>query len=651
MCGILGHYNLTESAESNIKTIQEMISTINHRGPDANGYWINEEKNFSIGHVRLSILDLSKNGSQPMSSHGNNLIISFNGEIYNFKKLKKELEILGVKFQSTSDTEVLLSAFETWGVDFALTKIEGMFAIALWDKKNKKLFLIRDRMGEKPLFYGFQDDLFFFSSELRVLSKIKKFKKNVSRKSINTFLHFGYLDKDQTFFEDVYSLPKANYLVVNLLNKKVLSKEDFFYKKYWDINDNTNFKYGSLEDCECQLEQLLSEKVKDQIISDVPIGAFLSGGVDSSLIVALMQEQSANNVKTFSIGFEENGFDEAPFAKKIANYIGTEHQELYISENDLMDTATNIVNTYDQPFGDISSIPTKLLSDFVKKNVTVSLSGDGGDELFFGYNRYKVYDKFYNFKFRNLLAKTIKLLPNNTIEKVFSKIDTFSFQYVTAARINKFQKMISKKKKSKINYQILLMNDQDLINRLINYPINIEDYMELNNEYDLSKIKNKKSAHLMNILNEDLNHYLPEDILVKVDRAAMSSSLETRMPFLNHKVVEFANNLPFHYKYNSNKDMKIIIKNILYKKIPKELLTRPKQGFSVPISSWLRGTLKDWMYDNLSREGLNKTNVFNSIEINKIIDQFINKNESTNTQLIWNILMLQQWMHTNGLSL
>ena len=357
-----------------------------------------------------------------------------------------------------------------------------------------------------------------------------------------------------------------------------------------------------------------------------------------------------NKVKTFTIGFEQNGFNEAHHAKKIASFLGTEHQELYISDREVQENIKNIVNVYDQPLGDISSVPTKILSDFVRKNVTVSLSGDGADELFCGYNRYKVFDKYYNFKFRKLLAGLLKVIPKKSIESIFSKKDSFAHQYMTAARIQKFENMISKDKRSKLNYQILLMNDQSLITKILQHDSSIVDYMDLNSSYSLDDIDDKENAHLIKIMNEDLDHYLPEDILVKVDRAAMSASLETRMPFLNHKIVEFSNNLPFKYKYNDKKNMKFILKDILSKKIPENLYSRPKQGFSVPISMWLKGNLKSWMLDNLSDTSLTSTNVFIKSEINIIIRKFLNDNNSMNVQLIWNIIMIQQWMLINKLS-
>lgn len=650
MCGIVGHYSTSENKEFNISEVNKMMDSIQHRGPDARGLWADEGGHLTLGHVRLSILDLSENGSQPMHSYRQNFVISFNGEIYNFIELKKKLLLLNIKFKSSSDTEVLLTAFDTWGIEKTLSQIEGMFAIALWNKREKKLFLIRDRMGEKPLFYGIQDDLFFFSSELSVLKNLKKFNVRVSKKAINTFLHLGYLEKNQTFFENIYSVPKSNFIEINLSTNKKITYENLIIREYWNINNSKKYNFNNFEDYSYELDTLLKNKINDQIVTDVPIGAFLSGGIDSSLIVSYMQELSVNKIKTFTIGFEQNGFNEAHHAKKIANFLGTEHQELYISDREIQDNIKNIVNVYDQPLGDISSVPTKILSDFVRKNVTVSLSGDGADELFFGYNRYKVFDKYYNFKFRKILANLIKTLPKKSIELFFSNKDSFTNQYITAARIQKFENMISMDKKSKLNYQILLMNDKNLVSKILQYNSSIVEYMDLNSNYNLDDIDDKENAHLIKIINEDLEHYLPEDILVKVDRAAMSASLETRMPFLNHKIVEFANSLPFKYKYYDKKNMKFILKDILSKKIPENLYLRPKQGFSVPISMWLKGDLKSWMLDNLSDASLSTTNVFIKSEIDNIIRKFLNDNNSINVQLIWNIIMIQQWMLNNKLS-
>ena len=374
------------------------------------------------------------------------------------------------------------------------------------------------------------------------------------------------------------------------------------------------------------------------MISDVPLGAFLSGGIDSSLIVALMQENSEKKINTFTIGFDDAHFDESSHAKEIASFLGTNHNELILNEKNLLNLVLNNSSVYDQPFGDLSALPTKLLSDYTRTQVTVALSGDAGDELFCGYGRYKVFNKYYNVSFRSQISKALSVLPANGIENFFSRIPISSLHYITAQRIKKFKKMLEKEKKSRGNYLSLFMNDVKEVKKIFEFSSPIEEYLRMKENFPDSS-----ENFLRNVMDDDLNNYLPEDILVKVDRAAMSSSLETRMPFLNHKIVEMSRELPFDNLYNSNHEMKVILKKILSKKLPKKMFDREKQGFSVPIVKWLKGDLHDWMYDSLSSNQLEKTNFFNKKQIVNLLNNFTHKNQYINVQLIWNILMLQNW--------
>jgi len=643
MCGIVGFQGNIGNILEQESIIKLMMGSINHRGPDGSGSWIDPEQNITLGHQRLSIIDLSKGGHQPMESKNGRFIISYNGEIYNFHKIKKELEELDINFLSSSDTEVLIESFSHWGIEATLKKLEGMFAIALWDKKNKNLYLIRDRLGEKPLYYGLQNNIFFFSSELKALKYLVKFKKKVSRKSIDTFLHFGYFLNNETIYDDVFQVPAATYLVIPIINKKISSYDSIKINKYWHIQNNKSINNNNLENNSLKLEDLLRKKINDQMISDVPLGAFLSGGIDSSLIVALMQEQSIKKINTFTIGFTDSHFDESSSAKEIASYLGTDHNELILSESDLLKLAKNNSNIYDQPFGDLSALPTKLLTDFTKSQVTVALSGDAGDELFCGYERYKIFNKFYNVRFREYISKFVSWLPANRIENFFSRFPIDSFHYITAQRIMKFEKMLGKDKNSKGNYLSLFMSESEQVNKIFEFTPSIDDYLKLNEDFSCNS-----NDYMRNIMHHDLENYFPEDILVKVDRAAMSSSLETRMPFLNHEVIEFSQELPFDHMYSQKHEMKVILKKILSKKIPKNLFNRPKQGFSVPIVKWLKNDLRDWMHDSLSPKQLEKTGFFNSKEILNLIDNFATEKESGHVQLIWNVLMLQNWAIDNN---
>ena len=408
-------------------------------------------------------------------------------------------------------------------------------------------------------------------------------------------------------------------------------------------------QYANINDATDDLDSLLKRTIQDQMISDVPLGAFLSGGIDSSLVVAIMNEVSSNKIKTFSIGFENKFFDESNYAAKIANYIGTDHNQLIINEKEILDLSISMIDSYDQPFGDVSSIPTRLVSDFAKSQVTVSLSGDAGDELFCGYDRYSIFDKYYNFPFRKPLGALIHYLPKNLIGDFFSKFPVDAFNYINARRINKLGNMLKTNRNSKYSYQSLLMHVTDMhelnIFRKEKNNYLIKYYNDLNKIIDIDENTN----HLEYAMWNDLKSYLPNDILVKVDRAAMSVSLETRVPFLNHKIVEFARKLPLKYKYNRQQGKKIILKNLLSKKIPNHLFERPKKGFGVPIEDWLRGPLEDWMMDSLSSDQLNKSNIFNLNSINKILNNF--KSEGNlQGQLIWNILVLQNWMIKNSVT-
>lgn len=648
MCGITGFVDKFNRIENKEQTLLSMMNSINHRGPDSNGFWISNDKTISIGHLRLSIIDTTEGGHQPMHSVSGRYVISFNGELYNFIYLKKKLELLGAKFKSSSDTEVILTAFEYWGIDSALDKFQGMFAIALFDKKINILYLLRDRMGEKPLFFGLQNNLLFFSSEIRSFNSIECFSKEVSYDSINDFIHYGYFLDNKTIYKNVKNLSAGTYLKIEV--SKISDSIDQFTKtvRYWDPKKpHTKNQYSNIDLATDELEILLKDTIRDQMISDVPLGAFLSGGIDSSLIVSLMSEISSRKVKTFSIGFDNDFYDESKYASSISNYLGTDHNELVIKEKDIIDFAASMSNGYDQPFGDVSSIPTRLVSNFAKSQVTVSLSGDAGDELFCGYDRYSVFDKFYNLPFRNIIGKSIKLLPNNLIGNIFSKSKIHNIKYINSHRISKLGDMLSADKHSRFNYQSLFMSTTNIDKLNIfkfdkNMILGRNYYKLLKNE----KVLHFGDNHLETAMLDDLVSYLPNDILVKVDRAAMSVSLETRIPFLNHKVVEFALKLPLKYKYNKREGKKLILKNLLSRKMPEHLFERPKKGFGAPVEDWLKGPLADWMMDSLSSEQLNKTNVFQARGINGMISDFQTK-KNQQGQFIWNILMLQNWMIAN----
>tara|TARA_B100001248_G_scaffold250487_1_gene224619 strand:- start:14069 stop:16015 length:1947 start_codon:yes stop_codon:yes gene_type:complete len=647
MCGITGFVDCNDKIKDKSEIIDSMMNAINHRGPDSQGFWKSNDLKLFLGHLRLSIIDLSSGGHQPMHSHSDRYVISYNGEIYNYRQIKNELKSLNVNFKSSSDTEVILAAIDTWGINESILKFEGMFAISLYDKRNKNLYLIRDRIGEKPLYYGYENEVFYFSSEIKSFFQLPNFDTTLSNNGLNDFINFSFIPHHSTIFKNVHVLKAGSILKINVSSGYQNLVNSLKEESYWKPIRKNFTNFDNIDKATDYLERRLNNVIKNQMISDVPLGVFLSGGIDSSIVTSLMQEISENQIKTFTIGFEDKIYDESTYSKKVASYLGTSHYEKIISNKDVLNLATNIAKTNDQPFGDMSSIPTKLVSDFAKEHVTVCLTGDAGDELFCGYDRYSVYDKFYNTSYRELLSSLTNYLPSELIEKITSKIPVKQIQYITSRRIKKFNSMISREKGSRYNYYSLLFADNDINEQnLINTTSDLVKRYDLNNSFYLHS-KDKTLNHLEYIMNEDIKYYLPDDILYKVDRAAMSTSLETRIPFLDHQIVEFSQNLPLKYKFNGNK--KLILKNLLKRKMPSHLFLREKQGFGVPMQSWIQGNLKEWVLDTLSEEELKKTNIFSADAIKSLVTGVID-NKNQKTQLLWNVIQLQDWMRYHSLS-
>lgn len=611
-----------------------MADAISHRGPDDSGLW--QKGCIALSHRRLSIVDLSNAGHQPMISHCGRYVIVFNGEIYNHLSIRKELINLNktIKWSGVSDTEVLLTAIVCWGIEKTLMKCEGMFAIALWDNADHKLFLARDRFGEKPLYYGYINKDFVFASELKSLKMHTEFDNEIDREAIAKYLSLSYIPHPFSIYKGISKLPPANILCMDF------SKNTKNIYPYWELSSTENKVHSDSSFIIDTLHKNLNNATRDQMIADVPIGAFLSGGIDSSLIVSLMQKNTNKSVKTYTIGYHDSNYDESSYAKLVAQHLGTSHTELILSPKDLIDVVPKLPLLYDEPFADSSQVPTFLISQLARNSVTVALSGDGGDEVFGGYNRHiwtkDVWSKIHLLpKWLKFVIKRILATPSeNRWNKIYSLLE-----FIIPKR---YRIRLPGEKIHKIAKTLSALNVEELYYSLTSIWNNAESIIlgfEKNNHQALTTLGRNSTEKIMFL---DLNHYLPGDILTKVDRASMGVSLETRAPFLNHKVVEYAWNMPMEMKINQGKG-KWALRKILENYVPNNLINRPKMGFGVPIDKWLRGPLKEWYSDLLNEDTLRKDGYFDfkKIDILKREHQ-IGKNHH---HKLWNILIFQSWLH------
>ena len=639
MCGIAGFWSKKCKDPEIIG--KRMASSIIHRGPDDYGVWYDSSIGVVLAHRRLSIIDRSAAGHQPMVSSCGRYTIVFNGEIYNNSDLRNQLS--NVRWRGYSDTETLLEGFSKWGIIKTIKLSVGMFAIAVWDNFEKKLFLIRDRLGEKPLYYGWQDNTFLFGSELKSLRAHPSWKGEINRQALSLFLRYDYIPSPLTIHTDIYKLLPGTILTF-CYNEQLDSVCKFSEPiTYWDPVQNAlkgkeNPFVGSQDDAICYLDNLLKQTIRDQMIADVPIGAFLSGGIDSSLIVAIMQTQSKLPVQSFSIGFKEPKFDEAPYAKAIAQHIGTKHTELYVSETDLQNLIPELPVVWDEPFGDSSQIPTLILSRLTKQFVTVSLSGDAGDELFGGYNRY--------FECK-LLWDSIKYLPipiRNLLSTFLGAISPSIWNYLGSP----FSTILKGKAGDKIHKLLPIIKCKNF-NQFYNFFVSHwfwPEHVVINGSEPTTSITDNSNSCLNNLVERmmltDIKTYLPDDILVKVDRAAMACSLETRVPFLDHRIVEFSFSLPFSYKVHDSNG-KWILKQLLKKYVPNHLFERPKKGFGVPLNKWLQGPLRDWVDSLISEPRLKLEGFFNAKPISDTWKEHLSGKRNWQYRL-WNIIMFQAWL-------
>ena len=634
MCGFAGYLSKKISVPNT--TLAAMGKAIQHRGPDSSDTWTNSEYHIGLVHQRLAIQDLSPHGNQPMISKSQRYVIAFNGEIYNFNKIREELIPNGHTFTGHSDTEVMLAAFEQWGLEKALSKFAGMFAFALVDLQQKELILARDRMGEKPLYYGEHNGDWLFGSELKALKQHSAWQGEINRDALPLLLRHNFIPAPHTIYKNIYKLLPSTFVRVSLDTKALIET-----KKYWSLascfmqpEPLTDFDTASKA-----LEEKLNAVIAEQMISDAPLGAFLSGGIDSSTTTALMQQQSANKIKTFTIGFSEPEYNEAEHAKAVAKHIGTDHTELYVSGKDALNLIPQLGDIYDEPFADSSQLPTFLLCKMTKENVTVALSGDGGDELFCGYTRYMQYAN--QWQKRNTLKHQIKKaalsLPTNLLTQA-SKTFMASQRNLSTVSIA-----------NKIDREKLIANTKtisEFYKENVSYWVKPEAIIMSGNEPNYS-LSEEPPKHIANNLHktmmwQDLNWYLPDDILVKVDRAAMANSLETRVPMLDHRIVEFALGLPISMNVKENTG-KQLLRSVLFRHVPKELIERPKVGFAIPKAKWLRAELRDWAEALLDEKRLETEGYWNVKIIRQIWQEHLTGEIDYSFQL-WGVLMFQAWL-------
>ena len=634
MCGINGFIDKNLGPEESLKRLKIMNTLIKHRGPDAEGIEITDGIYF--GHRRLSIIDLSKNANQPMNSSSGRFLITYNGEIYNFPSIKKYLiKEFNTHFHTSSDTEILVNLIDAIGLNDALKMIEGMYAFALYDKKTKKLSLARDRFGEKPL-YWFQDEgKIYFSSELQPLINSLKDILTINFKNLDHFFKKSYVPPTKSIFNEIFKVKAGSYITFNISDSHYSKPSQIIY---WDHISNTfsgknNIYSNNYDVCKSELGKLIEEKVKATMVSDVPLGAFLSGGYDSSCVVAMMQKNSMEKIKTFSIGFTNQDFNEAIYAKQISDYLGTDHYEHYVSKEDLIDTILKLPSIYTEPFADSSQIPTLMLSELTRSHVTVSLSGDGGDELFGGYGRYFLGEK---------LKKTLGLAPQS-LRKFIKNKNLLTYSKPLIGAILKNSVTGFNQKFNKLENIIDYTNDANLYKKLaefIDSPMNQEHSIDLSNE-----IWNSDLSFFEKAMTQDAVDYLPGDILTKVDMAGMSVSLESRIPLLNHQIAEFSTRIPFNFLH-AHGTGKYILKDIVHDHIPVTIMDRPKKGFDIPLSDYLRNELRDYS-DSKIKYGKNKfSEHLNFKKIDELWENHMNQTiESPN--LLWNIITFFAWHETN----
>jgi asparagine synthase (glutamine-hydrolysing) len=663
MCGLAGFIGDNAAHASDwTSLLRRMGDSIAHRGPDDSGVWMDADMGIGLVHRRLSIVDLSSAGHQPMMSATGRFVLVFNGEIYNHLELRKALadavaspQHFSVQpkvrrsWRGHSDTETLLAGFEAWGVEATLKQAVGMFAIALWDRGARALYLARDRVGEKPLYYGWQNGVFLFGSELKALKRHPSFQGEIDRDALTLLLRHNYIPTPYSIYRSIRKLPPGTFLKLEVDSAQFKEGRLPQTAPFWSLAGAAGsgcaepFR-GSDDQAVDALESRLRESIGLQMIADVPLGAFLSGGVDSSTVVALMQAQSSRPVRTFTIGFEEQAYNEAEHASAVAQHLGTDHTELFVTADQARDVIPRLPTLYDEPFSDPSQIPTFLLSQMARQHVTVALSGDGGDELFGGYERYFQTRRIWRYVrklprgVRDAAARAIQVLPRDTWTRLYGAVSKVLPRELRSVQLGykayRLAEILGYENPEEI-YCALLSQWKDPSQVVIGAS---EPETVLTDRRDCSGIPGIEQ-YMMYV---DTVSYLPDDILVKVDRAAMGVSLETRVPFLDHRVIEFVWRLPLAMRIRDGQG-KWILRQVLDRHVPKALIDRPKMGFGVPIDAWLRGPLRDWAEALLDEGRLRREGFFNPEPIRQKWSQHLRGQRNWQLHL-WDVLMFQAWL-------
>jgi len=645
MCGIVGFLDPTGRGGIGSHELERMARAMAARGPDDSGTWIDPEAGVGLAHRRLSIIDLSAEGHQPMVSASGRYVVVLNGEIYNFQDIRRDLEARGVHFRGHSDTEVALAAIEAFGFDAAVEKLSGMFALALWDREDRCLTLCRDRIGKKPLYYGEVRGAFVFASVLSAIEQYPGFDNDIDRDALALYVRHNYVPAPHSIFCGIRKLQPGCVARFDVRDGRIIPRESRPYwsaETVWDAGRKSGYT-GSEDEAAVDLEKLLRDSVRIRMISDVPLGAFLSGGIDSSLVVALMQLESERPVKTFTIGFDEGGYNEAEYAKSVAQHLGTDHTEVYLGPQHALEVIPQLPQLYDEPFSDVSQIPTFLVSRIAREHVTVALSGDGGDEFFCGYNRYLWWRQIWS-KLRALPPGVRKIAGRilsgvsvdawNRILRPLGPLLPNELRHgVPGEKIHKAASIFSSESPGRL-YQRLVSN-WDAPESIV---IGGTEPATILTQGDDSLSLDEFTERMMIL---DILTYLPDDILVKVDRASMGVSLESRCPLLDHRVLEFAASLPLSFKLRGTTG-KLPLRKVLAKYVPESLFERPKAGFGVPIGSWLRGPLREWADELISPSRLREEGFFDVTRIRDTWDGHINHQLSAQ-HMLWNILMFQAW--------
>lgn len=647
MCGIAGVFTSRRFVAYR-DALPLMTGALAHRGPDACGHWSDPESGVALGHRRLSIIDLSDAGAQPMVSSSGRHVLTFNGEIYNHAEIRRRLEQQGQapRWRGHSDTESLLAAVDAWGLEKALQSSTGMFAIALWDRRDRTLILARDRIGEKPLYYGMQDGAFLFGSELKAIRRAPCMRNEIDRDVLSLYFQYNTVPDPYCIYRGFRKLRAGCMLSIDAhcLESGILPEP----AAYWSLVEASvsGLKEpfaGSDAEAIAAFEQLFARSIAEQHIADVPVGAFLSGGVDSSAVVAMMQAASTRKVKTFTIGFTEAGYDEAVYARAVARHLGTEHHELYVTSREAMDVIPKLPEIYCEPFADNSQIPTYLVSRLAREHVTVSLSGDAGDELFGGYGRYQLTHQAWQrlgrhpLLFRRIASKGLTSVPvdawNRLIGFMRWSLPAGLKTYASGQRVHKFA-------------EVLVMQDmREFYRRLVTHwpPGSIvKDAAPLPSMYSSRHGLPEALPGAAFLMAVDILGYLCSDILMKVDRAAMANSLETRVPLLDPRIVEFSQRLPLDFKIRDGVS-KWMLRQILYRHVPKHLIERPKMGFGMPIGAWLRGPLRPWAEELLAETRLRESCFLDVPLVRRRWSEHLNGTHDWD-YLLWDVLMFQAWL-------